>query len=1497
MAIDPTLYFPPLKENFAGTAARSADKPFQNQAPDVFSIEDTAMAPLRGIEGGVKGFYDFVDFVVGDNLPDYDTRFFGTSNTMIGGFVEGIAQFATGFVPVVGQLGKVGRIANARKFLGPSVAKRLAQGGRLTAKEAKKLSKSTKMRRYGDALAAGVASDFLMFDAQEARLSNLLYQYPKLQNPVTEYLQSTGDDGEIEGRFKNVLEGLFLEAGVTAVLQPFAASLKMIKNRNKKIAEGKSPEDAVDEAIAEADAGMAQQVNFNYGDLNDPISGSKGQPEIRAIPPEEIPTDARPLVAPEDIDGYSEIRDLESISLGTDNMYKNGVKSIEELAIKYNVELKPEEKAAIEKVKDSKLYEGVPVGKITDAYDGIKAKGQDKIDIRENLDKAFLRVLKAAREGREAKVKPSIELVNQRAKVDGYDIKLEKNQEGQFEIKATKDGEVFYENVYKVKSKKKARQAFEVELQDVVRTNAMTQVGNAKFLNEAAQNAGISVSIKDMEGNRTSPDHVEVSFLGEGDNQLSFKELPEELQDEVALYLKAKGGKVMAKSVADEVAIGKMMGDKGQVVDPTPRTDTESEDVLRATVKRVLKDKGPGGGLTALKGVIRTISEEKDFITIARALTEEQEVFLKENDKLAQTTKEELLNPKDSLAKITDELTSAFGGNKNNLTRYIKEMEGKAEGLEPKYEEMLKDQQAIRLLNNMIGEEISSLAKEASDAFERAKQAGDGRDFDLYDEKYAQMLQQMELMVGTQRIWGLYGRFPSLLMLQRRYIYQDVKSHRFDTSLNQLEKQSKEAISRYKDERRGSMGQQKLLQLVLAARTTDDIQGGLNKIAKASRGKRMFDIVREYWINSLLSGVSTFNINMIGSAITYAMTTLERAGGAMLTGNPELARATLRYAFDTVAVADAFDLAVRAAKSGEAISIPNSRQFDDAKNSKHAITSDQQNAFGTAINTIGTITRLPSRGLITGDEFFKALSYRSYVMTELALKGKSKNLSGKQLGEYVYKGVDAHVTETGRVFNEQNLIETAKEMADKQGLRFAEREVFITKYIQEQKKQKNFILPDGTELGYGNRGALAAQAEQIAKVNTHTQDSENSIVKGLSHMTVQNPWLTAIIPFVRTPTNLLTFGIQRSPFGMPLEGIKRLSKDYRETLAKAGPTERAELRGKMATSVASTAGLLYMFQSQGADKFISGYGPRDENQRKAWEMDNQQYSIKIGDKIVSYNRMDPMATMLGIIADISEATKYNEFDERDMSMVFGSLALAFSNNITNKSYVQGIDNLFKVLKDPLNNTERFVGSIAGGFVPNFVNQTMNVREDRPLREVRSIVDYMIKRIPGLEGKLPPRRNFLGEAETMDSTGGAMGILNPLYMKDATKNIVDYEFANLGAGFGKPTNFLRQGVEELDMKNYYNPETGQQSYDRMLELMGTRQIRGKTLRERLKVLFETKRYQDMPDNSMKDVTGAESPKVKVIRKLISAYRVAARAQTLRENPELYQRYITAKRAAR
>ena len=448
--------------------------------------------------------------------------------------------------------------------------------------------------------------------------------------------------------------------------------------------------------------------------------------------------------------------------------------------------------------------------------------------------------------------------------------------------------------------------------------------------------------------------------------------------------------------------------------------------------------------------------------------------------------------------------------------------------------------------------------------------------------------------------------------------------------------------------------------------------------------------------------------------------------------------------------------------------------------------------------------------------------------------------------------------------------------------------------IRDRSTQQPFVLPDGTELNFKDRGVLTAKAEQMAKINTHTQDSQNSVSNMLSMLTQKHPTLKFVIPFVRTPTNLLTYGISRSPFG----SLQVLSKDFRAKLMSPDATVRAETRGRLATSVTTTAALLYFLQSGKGQGLITGYGAKNKEQPETWEMDNQHYSIKVGHKWLSYNRLDPIATMLGIVADINEAQTYNELDDGDLEKVFSVAALSFSNNITSKSYVQGLDNLFDFLKfkDPVKDAEKFLGSIAGGFVPNVINQSLNFEEDRPLREARGIIDRMIKRTPA-GGNLPPRRNVLGEVMTVPSSGGVAGVINPLYIKEDPKNVVEYELSNLRSGFRAPSRFLRPGVEELDMKEYYNPETGQQSYDRFLELVGTSTIRGKTLRQRLETMFNSKEYAALPEADLKDETGSDSPRVAAVRRMIRAYRGVAKSKMLRENPELRMREAEAIQKAR
>jgi hypothetical protein len=148
-------------------------------------LGDLAAAPFRGVEGAVQGLYGLADFATFDALPDYDERFLGRSKTFVGSAGEGITQFLAGF-------GAVGVAAKAAGVGGKLIGAR--------------------------GVAQSALTDFTFFRGDEERLSDMLQSVPALQNPVSAYLASSEDDGELEGRIKNVLEGLGLDAAFAGVI-------------------------------------------------------------------------------------------------------------------------------------------------------------------------------------------------------------------------------------------------------------------------------------------------------------------------------------------------------------------------------------------------------------------------------------------------------------------------------------------------------------------------------------------------------------------------------------------------------------------------------------------------------------------------------------------------------------------------------------------------------------------------------------------------------------------------------------------------------------------------------------------------------------------------------------------------------------------------------------------------------------------------------------------------------------------------------------------------------------------------------------------------------------------------------------------------------------------------------------------------------------------------------------------------------------------------------
>jgi hypothetical protein len=184
-----------------------------------------------GIAAGVAkaGFetYDAVNELVLGNEADpsewrQGVEKYYDNTSGVGGAAAVIAQWGITFVGI----GKFAKLAKV-----PGLA----------------ASAGTRTGQVAQAAAKGAAADFLAFDGLQNRLSNIVQEYPALENPVTAYLAASPDDSQAEGRLKNALEGLGIGATLDVVLAGFRAL------RASRAGDKAGVDAAVDEATAAYD--------------------------------------------------------------------------------------------------------------------------------------------------------------------------------------------------------------------------------------------------------------------------------------------------------------------------------------------------------------------------------------------------------------------------------------------------------------------------------------------------------------------------------------------------------------------------------------------------------------------------------------------------------------------------------------------------------------------------------------------------------------------------------------------------------------------------------------------------------------------------------------------------------------------------------------------------------------------------------------------------------------------------------------------------------------------------------------------------------------------------------------------------------------------------------------------------------------------------------------------------------------------------------------------
>ena len=836
-------------------------------------------------------------------------------------------------------------------------------------------------------------------------------------------------------------------------------------------------------------------------------------------------------------------------------------------------------------------------------------------------------------------------------------------------------------------------------------------------------------------------------------------------------------------------------------------------------------------------------------------------------------------------------MVDLLGGNENTWLGAIRKL--KAAG-GTSLADFRTQQRAAKTLIDLMSRDLVDLAKEASAARKDSSKN--------LAELEAKVLSGVDQLTEVQRIWSLMGKEAGLALVQRKFLGGSKGGYRLNKDVGfDFVARDPEDYAKYTTETSGTMDVQDVINKLVMAGSDSDVAraiGGteaanarmkaVGALTKEMQGSKSMNMVTEYWMNSLLSGPATQAVNVLGSALTSSLRIGELAFGGLLRGDPDVARAILGYAFKMENIREAITFAGKAWDIQDSVLTKGSVAFNDSAKRSDAITgrnattmlgeqgkklsSSQHSAIESAVDAIGNGVRLPSRGLMTVDEFFKQLNYRAYVRTNLAYEGlQAGNKSGKDLAKYVEDRFQNYVTKGGRAYNEANVyldaVETSKTI---NGLEYGGEQASV---IQAQLAMNPYDP---------SRGGLADAALEYSKVNTFTNDLDSDSVVGvlgdsLGKLKTKLPLLNFVVPFINTPTNILKFALDRTPLGVAAD-LSYRRKKLSEGLYSDDPMVRAQTTGRMATSASVVATAAWYMSTN--KEFITGGGPQSQEEKEALALTGwQPYSFKVGDKYLSYQRLDPMATVIGLFADLAEAEEYYDLDDTTMGNMFSALALSFSNNITNKSYVKGLDSMLNMLRDPAAHSKALVGNIAGGFVPTLFSQGQNYSDERVLRETRTIFDYMLKKTPA-SGSLPAKRNFLGEAVKYENLPMGAGIFNPIYFSSESDDMLDQELGSLAHGFNKQNSKIGGSLQTKDIYN----EEGRQAYDVWLEKTSTTKIGGKTLRQTLTQLVKRKDYQALQADSDSDI-GEKSPRIRVINNWLRRFRKQARREMLEEFPDL------------
>ena len=566
------------------------------------------------------------------------------------------------------------------------------------------------------------------------------------------------------------------------------------------------------------------------------------------------------------------------------------------------------------------------------------------------------------------------------------------------------------------------------------------------------------------------------------------------------------------------------------------------------------------------------------------------------------------------------------------------------------------------------------------------------------------------------------------------------------------------------------------------------------------------DKMAELVINSYVSALGTPAVNLISALVKAPLLVAERALISLFPNNDvKLGEsvALMRGFFDGLAEGVSF------AKQGWVEGMP----LDTRLNTDVMAGFGKGASSGPIERGLAPVVTAPTRAGVFVDEYSKA------VFRRMQLNAKAYRIS-RALPEKKLNGLTRD-----EMYNKLRTVDIGDPT-----------KVGSTRAWQEQLRK---LSPD-----------LADELINFAKIQTFQGDL-GELGNNLLRIRAKNPEITLIVPFIKTPINILKDAASYL-------GAASFSKTLRKDLGLT--QQEATARVLLGTGIATMAGW------QVASGNITGSYPKEAGKREALIAQGiPEYSVKIGDRWYSYARMEPVASVLGIFADSAE-TWYNYMGQpskdRELEKLAADFVLGVTKNLASKTFLEGINGMLQAIHDP----DRYGGSFLNGFasvlVPGAIAQFAR-GTDPVQRDVQSFADAMQNRIPGLRTDLPVKYDILGQ-ERVNPAYGLMGTLG-VATREVTDTPLTNELSRVKFQYSAPDRKLG------------NVELSQEDYAKYSKLSGD------IVNQQLEKIINAPTYSNYSKTQQKFILEQQAQKArKVATNMILA-------EKMRNDPEFYDEY--------